>query len=590
VKIAVCIKQIPKISELRLDPETLRLVREGVGLEPSSLDMVALGAALALRDQYGGEVTAVTMGPPSAVDVLKAARLGGADRLLLVSDRALAGSDTLATARALADALRGGSFDLILCGKRSLDAETGQVGPMLAEFLGLPVVTGAVKVDVEDRGGRLRVRRESEVGFEDVTLPLPAVVAAAESLAEEVYISSKKVMAVPEVDHKEMGVGDLGGSASDYGEAGSATVVKGLEAVRTERHGKKITFTDERSVADAFRRFMEGRPPRRDEDEDVDGFRGEIWVVVIPDEGEAAALELLGQAHRMAEKGGGRSAALLCGTPRRSLVNELGAGGAETVYTFTDESLEHFHSDVAADAVAKAIQEEKPAALLFPSTCYGRELASIVAARLGLGLTGDIIGLGVDGRTGRLIQVKPAFGGSFVAPITSKTSPDMATVRPGVFEALRAPRQGEPAVRMLTAKPRGRGLTRVGTEPYAIPAALLRSDGVVLSVGKGVGEQSVERVVATAKERGFGLGASRSVTDHGWLPKPFQVGLTGRSIAPDVYVALGISGAFEHLVGLRRARSVVAVNSDPEAPIFDNCDFGVVGTWDQVLPALIEAL
>lgn len=589
MKIAVCIKQIPKISELKLDPDTLRLVREGVGLEPSSLDMVALGAALMLREQYGGEVTAVTMGPPHAMDVLKAAHLGGADRLVLVSDPALAGSDTLATARALADAL-GHDYDLILCGKRSLDAETGQVGPMLAEMLGLPVVTGATKITVKESGHRLAVRRETETGFEDLTLPLPAVVAAAESLAEEVYISSRKVQAVEAVDHRKVGLKELGGDASRYGKKGSPTVVEGIHAVRSERRGEKIVWSNGEMVTEAFRGFLDNRPARTALDEDIEPYEGEIWVAVIPEEGTATALELVGQAHRMTSKGGGRTAALLVGRPEDTLVRQLGTQGAEVVYVFTDESLEHFHVDIAADAVSTAIRDWKPSAVLFPSTAYGRELASIVSARLGLGLTGDIIGLRVDTATGHLIQEKPAFGGTFVAPITSRTTPDMATVRPGVFEALGRPLEGMPKIERLTTRPEGRGITRVGAEPYAIPAELLRSDGVVLSIGKGVGEGNVNRVVEIARERGYGIGASRSVTDHGWLPKPFQVGLTGRSIAPDVYVALGVSGAFEHLVGLRRARSIVAVNNDPAAPIFTHADFGVVGSWDAVLPALLKAL
>lgn len=591
MKIAVLIKQVPQLQDLRLDPQTHRLVREGVALEPSSLDMVGLGAALAMKDAAGGEVVAITMGPPQAVDVLKAAKLGGADGLILLSDAAFAGSDTLATARALADLLAKNTFDLIILGKRSLDAETGQVGPMLAGLMGLPLATGVVAMHMGDDRRTLEVTREVEEGLEDLVLPLPAVITAAEGLAEEVYISSRKVREAGDVPVSALGAKDIGTDASHYGDKGSPTRVGDIMPVPSHRLGERVGPDRGSAVAEAFAHFLDRRPTVQGDSPRTDTYRGEIWVHALTTTAgiHPATFELLGEGRRLVGPAG-RVGAVWIGAVGQNEVATLGEAGADRVIVAAEDLSLPPATDAAADALARLIADERPGALLVPSTARGREIASLVAARLGLGLTGDIVDL-VPGDGGRrLIQMKPAFGGAFVAPITSRTEPDMATVRPGVFERLGGTFRGATEPLRTGVTGHGQGVSSLGVRPFAVEADLLRADGVVLGVGMGVGEDHVGEIAGLARQRGFGLAASRNVTDAGWLPKPFQVGLTGRSIAPDIYIAIGISGAFEHLVGLRRARSIVAVNTSPEAPIFTGADFGVVGDWQEVLPVLLEAL
>jgi len=589
MKIAVLIKQVPQLQDLRLDPQTHRLVREGVALEPSSLDMVGLGAALAMKDAAGGEVVAVTMGPPQAVDVLKAAKLGGADHLILLSDAAFAGSDTLATARALADLLAKNTFDLIILGKRSLDAETGQVGPMLAGLMGLPLATGVVAMRMGDDRRTLEVTREVEEGLEDLVLPLPAVITAAEGLAEEVYISSRKVREAGDVPVSTLGAKDIGTDASHYGDKGSPTRVGDIMPVPSHRLGERVG--EGSAVAEAFARFLERRPTVRGDAPRTETYRGEIWVHALTTTAgiHPATFELLGEARRLVGPEG-RVGAVWIGPVGETEVATLGEAGADRVMVAAEDLALPPSSDAAADALARLVASERPGALLVPSTARGREIASLVAARLGLGLTGDIVDLVPADGGRRLVQMKPAFGGAFVAPITSRTEPDMATVRPGVFERLGGAFRGATEPLRTGVGGHGQGVASLGVRPFAVEADLLRADGVVLGVGMGVGEDHVGEIAALARQRGFGLAASRNVTDAGWLPKPFQVGLTGRSIAPDIYIAIGISGAFEHLVGLRRARSIVAVNASEEAPIFKGADFGVVGVWQEVLPVLLKVL
>src|SRR5256712_6202827 len=174
MQIVVCVKWVPALGSLRFDPETRRLVREGVPGEVSSFDLRALGAALALRAVHGGEVVALSMGPPGARDGLVECLALGADRALHLLDPLLAGSDTLATARALAAVLTHEKPDIILFGRASTDAETGQVGPEVAELLGLPQVTGARRLEIDPPARTLVAQREADEGFETVIGPLPA--------------------------------------------------------------------------------------------------------------------------------------------------------------------------------------------------------------------------------------------------------------------------------------------------------------------------------------------------------------------------------------------------------------------------------
>jgi electron transfer flavoprotein alpha subunit len=588
MKIAVCIKQIPSPGELRFDPQLRRIVREGVSLEPNSLDMVALGAALALRAEVGGEVVAVSMGPPSAQDVLKAAIMGGADAGWLISDRALAGSDTLATAHALADALRPGGFDLVLLGRNSLDAETGQVGPMLAELLGWSLVTAVSSVAVA--AGGLHLQRAVEDGQEEVDCALPAVITAREELAEEVYISRKKVAAAADPPIRRIGAQELGGTLSDYGQEGSLTRVLPLREERIERAGHQVAVSDQAKVHQELRELVanapkpQARPVSR-------GLPGELWVALpsLEASGQQLARELLGDAYRLTSAAGGSVAAVTWGNLSAANRQLLAQAGASRIYIIAVADNQPFHSSQASVCLSEAISLHRPAAVLFPSTTYGREWAGRVAARLGLGLTGDATGFRVADEGG-LVMDKPSLGGLMVAPIVSRTRPDLATIRPGVCMPLAEPRQGTVELIQVAPGPVPAGMRVGATTAFAVPASLLAAASVVLAVGNGVAAADIAEVQQVALAHGFALAASRVVTDAGHLPKAFQVGLTGRSVAPQVYVALGISGAFEHLVGIRRAAVVVAVNSDPDAPIFQAADLGLVCDWRAGLDVLLEVL
>ena len=241
MKTVVLIKQVPVVSAMKLDPETKTLKREGVPSEVSSFDVRALLKAIELRNNHGGEVVALTMGPPQAKAALEYCLALGADRAIHLEDRAFAGADTLATARALALALKREGYDLILCGRHSTDAETGQVGPEVAELLDLPQVTAVAKLTVN--GTVLAVERETDSGFETAECPLPALLSATEDLAPEKFPNKADKEKAKEKPIQTVTASDLSSDLAQFGAAGSPTWVESVQTVEVARE-KKILEGD----------------------------------------------------------------------------------------------------------------------------------------------------------------------------------------------------------------------------------------------------------------------------------------------------------------------------------------------------------
>lgn len=603
MKIIVLVKQVPVVSAMKLDPETKTLKREGVPLEVSSFDVRALLKAVELRDAHGGEVVALTMGPPQAREALEHCLALGADRGVHLVDRAFAGADTLATARTLALALKKEGSDLVLCGRYSTDAETGQVGPEVAEFLDIPQVTAVCKLSVNGR--TLTVERETDNGFETVECSLPALLSATEDLAPEKFPKKADKEKAKEKPIQELTANDLSSDLSQFGAAGSPTWVESVQTVEVARE-KKILEGDLSAQVDALvQKLLDyGLFGQWKGDDTTDG-NGQllrkpaggkaVWVVAET-AGDAllpVTLELLGKANDLATKYNGEVSVFLFGWGIDQHTATLAVHGADVVYLAQDRRLEQYSTDIYTAVLAKAIQDHKPGAVLFGSTTIGRDLAPRVAARLGLGLTGDCVDLDVNDK-GQLLQYKPAFGGNIVAPILSRTSPEMATVRPGMLKRARPNPARQARIEMIplgdTVTDRVKIIAQTGTD--AGKAAMLDSADIAIGVGKGIGGTTNLPVIEQLADAlgGAPLAATRDIVDLGWLPRQHQVGLTGRAIAPKLYFAIGIRGAFEHTVGIRRAGLVVAVNKNQKALIFQNADIGIVGDYAEVVPLLTTKL
>jgi electron transfer flavoprotein alpha subunit len=282
----------------------------------------------------------------------------------------------------------------------------------------------------------------------------------------------------------------------------------------------------------------------------------------------------------LAEEISGHVVAITVEQPKPAV---LAAWGADDILYLGGENIEEDVARSVIDWAGAAV----PWAIITGSTAWGREVASRVAARLGAGLTGDAVDLDVENR--RLVAWKPAFGGQLVAAIGATSAVQMATVRAGMMTAL-APRavECEPPVAHLDLASRGRVRVLARTRDDDLDA--LAEAAVVLGIGMGITPDEYHALEPLRVLLGAELGATRKVTDEGWLPRARQVGITGRSLAPRLYVSIGASGKFNHTVGLRAARTVLAINNDASAPIFDSADAGIVGDWRKALPRLVAEL
>ena len=605
MKIAVCIKQVPVVSMLRFDNETRRMVREGVPNETNPYDVLGLSLAARLKAEHDAEIAVVTMGPPQASEALVQAMAMGADYAIHLNDRAFAGSDTLATARALSLALEREECDLIICGRNSSDSETGQVGPEIAEMLGIPQITAVSSLDVHQDGNSLTAIRLNDEGHQEIECELPALISVTDGVAEETYPSREDM---EEARHKtiwELTAADLSSDTSQFGENGSPTWVNDIFSVESGRTGMVIRnaapedavaqvmeFLDERGVFDADSSTRQQATPRGPRT--GCGDCGAIWVAaeVMGGAVRPVTLELLGRARELAPTLGTNVEAVLIGSGDESHISELTAYGADTVHLADSPDLALYDTEAHTAVLTAAIQEHSPFAVLLPSTANGRDLAARVAGRLGLGLTGDCVGIEIDDE-GRLSQLKPAFGGSIVAPILSRTLPNMATIRAGILSACAPDYSIDPVVSRLEtrdAKPSRIRIIQNVSDESAEGAELERAARVV-SVGMGIGgPENMAPVRELAEALGASIGTTRDVADIGWLPRQYQIGISGKSVAPQLYIAVALRGPFNHTVGIQRSGTIVAINNSVRSPIFRAADCGIVGDWREVVPVFTSAV
>ncbi|TMQ74320.1 MAG: electron transfer flavoprotein subunit alpha/FixB family protein [Candidatus Eisenbacteria bacterium] len=302
------------------------------------------------------------------------------------------------------------------------------------------------------------------------------------------------------------------------------------------------------------------------------------------------AREALGEAVRLAATLGGPVVGV-CAAAADPGLAALGEAGASELLLATHASFGHYEPAGYARAVVAAVEKVKPAVVLFSASAMGRDLAPRVAARLGVGLAADCTGLAVEG--GRLIASRPVYAGKAVQRVAFTGAPALVSLRPKVFAPAPAQNGGAPAVTPLAiehdpAAARARVLeVRTGS---AGKVDLTEAE-IIVSGGRGLkGPENFAMIEALAAALGATVGASRAVVDAGWRPHGDQVGQTGKTVSPKLYVAVAISGAIQHLAGMSSSRCIVAINKDPDAPIFKVADFGVVGDAFEVVPALTEAV
>ncbi len=329
--------------------------------------------------------------------------------------------------------------------------------------------------------------------------------------------------------------------------------------------------------------------------QDLASFSG-IWVFAECSRGRLApvATELLGAGRRLADARGVQLAAVLLGHMTGDSGATLIGHGADLVYRVDNPALEVFSDEIYEKIVSALIRQYRPEIVLAGATAIGRSFIPGVATSVDAGLTADCTALEIRAEDGVLLQTRPAFGGNIMATIVCPdTRPQMATVRPKVMKELpfAADRCGEiidimPTPRQLTSR-----IKVLESVTEARGMVNIQESDILVSGGRGLeNEQGFELLGRLADTLGAKVSASRAVVDAGWIPYPHQVGQTGKTVAPKLYIACGISGAIQHVAGMQSSETIVAINRDGDAPIFDVADYGVVGDLYEVIPKLIAAI
>ena len=323
----------------------------------------------------------------------------------------------------------------------------------------------------------------------------------------------------------------------------------------------------------------------------------DLWVFVETNEDGTAknvGLELLTPGKMMAKKQGGLLTAVVIGGQVDKAVEAASAYGADQVLVVEGPEYAHYSTDAYANAICELVAKYGPTSMLIGATNNGRDLGPRVSCRLKTGLTADCTALDIDEESGNVAWTRPAFGGNLMATIMCpNTRPQIGTVRPGVFKKSE-PVQGSAVVirediHMDPKDIRTKVLEII--QEMSAEEVNLEDAEIIVSGGRGVGgPEGFTPVKALAEALGATVGASRAAVDAGWISHSHQVGQTGKTVGPKLYIACGISGAIQHLAGMSGSDVIVAINKDPEAPIFDVADYGVVGDLFEVLPVLTEEI
>ncbi|MBE7053147.1 MAG: hypothetical protein E7391_02600 [Ruminococcaceae bacterium] len=436
--------------------------------EVNPFDASALECALTLSN----DVTVISMGPQSAKETLKPlTRLGA--KVKLISDALYAGSDTLATSYVLSTAIKNMEYDLILCGRQSIDGDTAQVGPMLSDMLGIGLITNALSVEIKDNDVFAKTR------FGEEKTPLPALVTVERGYVLRFPSIFSLIGEVEIIDNSNLNCDE-----KRCGLSGSPTkVLKTFENERGKRKCKFIPFSELDSLIETLKNEKEEKEDIKS-DENVK--LKSVWAV-----GE--------DVYKKAEE-------------------------------ISDEVI--LIEETQPEIIAKKAREENPEVILFDASLWGRKYAPIVASMLNTGLCADCTHLETDGKL--LYMYRPAGGGNITAKIKCDTFPQMATVR-----------------------------------------TKSKSSDIIVSGGKGVFGK-LDKLNEFAKKYDAEIAGSRGLVDLNGISYDKQIGLTGKTVSPKIYIAVGISGAVHHTCAVEGAKTVIAINPDKDARIFEYADYGIL--------------
>ncbi|MGD0422901.1 MAG: FAD-binding protein [Candidatus Bathyarchaeia archaeon] len=609
----VCVKHVPDATDIRFDPITLNLIREGVPSIVNPCCLNAIEEGIQIKEKTGGTVSAVSMGPLQAHEALREALAMGADNAFLVSDREMAGADTLATSytlwRTVATVAKRNPLDLILTGRVAIDGETGQVPPGLAVRLGIPIISNVIEIVSVDPNLRTIVAKHRfDDGVETVEAKLPAVLTITEGANKPRKYTIDGMLRAKKTRIEVWDKNTIGAESNMLGLKGSPTIVKKVFPPPGRKQGELFDGTNDAHEAARWLlqrlvsvgAFAQARTEEKETDKaqvthhEGSSRFGEVWVWIEHLHGKPAHVswELLGEGKRLAQLYGTKLAAVAIGSNVSHLAKDAFAHGAEKVYLIEDTRLEDYRTQPYAVALTQAVARFKPEALLIGGTIRGRDLAGSAATFIGTGLIADCTALDVDIETGIFMGTRPDYGGNLMSTIICpKNRPTMVSVRPRVMKSLPPdPTKDGEIIRLdVSFNPDDFNTEVLDFVPIEKVGIRLEDSQIIVSGGRGLGSaNNFHLIEELAQALHAQVGASRAAVRAGWISSDHQVGQTGITVRPRLYIAAGISGAIQHIVGIMNVDYIAAINRDRNAPIFKMADFGVVGDLFKIIPDFIE--
>jgi len=624
------IKQVPLPTEMRMGDDGLMDRTKAKSI--INIDcQFGLEAGLQLKKQYpDAKMVVCSMGPPSFEVALRTAISMGYDEAYLLSDRKLGGSDTYATGLAIATMLKHLGFTkdskepfIVIAGRQTSDGDTAHVPSQVAESLGIPQATFVESVKGDGEGNAI-AKRIIEGGYQMMKLPMPCTISLTPTGIPPRKPSLTGAIKARNAKITVFGIDDIGLGTEKIGLSGSPTIVANVVNIVSER--APITLSEghnESALVDSLISNMKKGGNVLEKKEKVEkktaekpefpyydnrnGAKGIItWAEIANGKITRPSIELLTPARKLANELGNdtKIMTLLIGKNVKDQVQTLFEHGSDEVIVVEDDKLEEYLVLPFSSIFEQVIKERNPEIALFAATTSGRELAPRIGMKTGSGVTADCTGLEIGEYVNKRDKVinkpilhsrRPTYGESKLATILGFVYPQISTARAGTFEV---PEKVEGRTGVLsTFKPK---LTK---EEFKVEILkTVRGEGslqslfeadIIVSGGRGATSDNlglIKKLVETLKEKGVNAewACSRVVVDEGVAEYAHQVGQTGKTIRPKVYVAVGISGAIQHIAGMKESEKIIAIDHNSKASIFHFADFGIVGEYQDVLPELIE--
>ncbi|MEA2017842.1 MAG: FAD-binding protein [Campylobacterota bacterium] len=630
-------KQVPLASEMRMGADGLMDRTKAKSI--INVDCAyGLEAGLQLKSENpDAKLIVCSMGPPSFTESLNKALALGYDEAYLLSDRKLGGSDTYATGLAIATMLKHLGFGkglnedfIIVAGRQTSDGDTAHVPSQVAENLKIPQGTFIETANLID--GKIQAKRIIEGGYQMMSLPLPCAMSFTPTGIDPRRKSLVGALKANNSEIKIFSIDDIG-LGTEYiglgtpGESGSPTIVSKVATIKSERAEAKMSSGHGDLISSFMDNFASGKnslevkekkekkAKKKNDDLRVIDFRkgakGIItWAEVVKGQISRPSLELLTPARELANDLGDdtKVTTLIIGKDIGDLAKELVAYGADEVIIVDDERLEEYRILPFAETFAQVIRENKYEIALFAATTAGRELAPRIGVKTDSGVTADCTELVIGEHKHRNKETKeqviyapllesrrPTYGESKLATIIGFVCPQISTARAGTFAVPTKDESNEGIISNFTPNLDENEFVSDIIETVIGEAggqALFDAD-IIVAGGRGTASDNMQLVKDLAqalKDQGLNaeFAASRVMVDEGVIEYAKQIGQTGKTVRPKVYIAIGISGAVQHVAGMKESDTIVAINHNAKETIFANSDFGIVGEYEDILPELIE--